>query len=253
VNASSSVDPSEVAKFAKLAAQWWEPNGPFAPLHKLNPVRLAFIRDVALQHFQRDKRSLRPFDGLSVLDIGCGGGLLAEPMARLGFAVTGIDAAKQNVRAAVAHAAMSGAQISYRCVTAEDLVAEPHRFDVVLNMEVVEHVSDPGRFLHTAAELVRPGGLMVVATINKTRKSLVLAKIGAEYIMRWLPAGTHDWNRFLSPETLQRLLGQAGLEIVLKQGIAFDPLGWTWQLSRDLDVNYMTVARRGKPAQLAQM
>jgi len=253
VNAISSVDPSEVEKFAALAGRWWEPNGPFAPLHKLNPVRLAFIRDIALQHFQRDKRSLRPFDGLSVLDIGCGGGLLAEPMARIGFAVTGIDAAEQNVRAAAAHAGMSGAQIIYRCVTAEDLVVEPHRFDVVLNMEVVEHVSDPGRFLRTAAELVCPGGLMIVATINKTLKSLALAKIGAEYIMRWLPVGTHDWNRFLSPQTLQRFLGDAGLETVLKQGISFDPVGWRWQLSRDLDVNYMAVARRGKPALLAQM
>jgi 2-polyprenyl-6-hydroxyphenyl methylase/3-demethylubiquinone-9 3-methyltransferase len=253
VNAISSVDPSEVEKFAALAAQWWEPNGPFAPLHKFNPVRLAFIRDVALQHFQRDKRSLRAFDGLSVLDIGCGGGLLAEPMARLGFAVTGIDAAEQNVRAAAAHAAISGAQITYRRAIAEDLVAEPHRFDVVLNMEVVEHVSDPGEFLRTAAELVCPGGLMIVATINKTLKSLALAKIGAEYIVRWLPAGTHDWNRFLSPQTLQRFLGNSGLEVVLKQGISFDPLRWRWQLSRDLDVNYMAVARRGKPAQLAQM
>jgi 2-polyprenyl-6-hydroxyphenyl methylase/3-demethylubiquinone-9 3-methyltransferase len=252
VNAISSVDPSEVEKFAALAARWWEPNGPLAPLHKLNPVRLAFIRDMALQHFRRDKRSLRPFDGLSVLDIGCGGGLLAEPMARLGFAVTGIDAAEQNVRAAAAHAAISDAQITYRRATAEDLVAEPHRFDLVLNMEVVEHASDPGQFLRTAAALVSPSGLMIVATINKTLKSLALAKIGAEYIMRWLPAGTHDWNRFLSPQTLQRFLGNSGLEIVLEQGISFDPLGWRWQLSRDLDVNYMAVVRRGSPVRLAQ-
>jgi 2-polyprenyl-6-hydroxyphenyl methylase/3-demethylubiquinone-9 3-methyltransferase len=252
MNAISSVDSSEVEKFGALAAQWWEPNGAFAPLHKFNPARLGFIRDVTLQHFRRDKRSLRPFDGLSLLDIGCGGGLLAEPMARLGFAVTGVDAAEQNIRAAAAHAAISGAQVTYRCATAEDLVTEPHRFDLVLNMEIVEHVPDPDCFLHMAAELVCPGGLMIVATINKTLKSLALAKIGAEYIMRWLPGGTHDWNRFLSPQTLQRLLEQAGLEVIRKQGLSFDPLAWTWRRSRDLGVNYMVVARRGTLAQLAQ-
>jgi 2-polyprenyl-6-hydroxyphenyl methylase/3-demethylubiquinone-9 3-methyltransferase len=252
VNAISSVDPSEVEKFAALAAQWWEPNGPFAPLHKFNPVRLAFIRDVTLRHFQRDKRSLRPFDGLSLLDLGCGGGLLAEPMARLGFAVTGIDAAEENIRAAAAHAATSDVQVTYRCATAEDLITGSHNFDVVLNMEVVEHVPDPAAFLGVASELVRPGGLMIVATINRTLKSLALAKIGAEYIIRWLPAGTHDWNRFLSPEMLKRFLERAGLEVVREQGIGFDPRKWTWQLSGDLGVNYMVVARRAKRGRIVE-
>src|SRR5438046_520747 len=182
VNAASSVDSTEVEKFAALAAEWWDMDGAFAPLHRFNPVRLTFIRNVAVQHFERDARSLRPFEGLSLLDLGCGGGLLAEPMARLGFAVTGVDVAEKNIRAAAAHAESSNVEVTYRCATAEDLAVASGRFDVVLNMEVVEHVPDPGHLLAAAAELVRPGGLMVVATINKTLKSLALAKIGAEYI-----------------------------------------------------------------------
>jgi len=239
-----SVDPAEVEKFAKLSEQWWDPQGSFAPLHKFNPIRLRFIRDVAAEHFARDARTVRPFEGLSLLDLGCGGGLLSEPMARLGFAVTGLDAAEKNVRAATAHAARSGLPIRYRSGTAEALAAESATFDVVLNMEVVEHVADVGEFLSTSAALINPGGVMFVATLNKTAKSFALAKIGAEYILRWLPAGTHDWNRFIAPRDLCASLTAAGLGVLKVQGVTFDPLAWTWKLSADTDVNYMVVAGR---------
>ncbi|MEO8302027.1 MAG: bifunctional 2-polyprenyl-6-hydroxyphenol methylase/3-demethylubiquinol 3-O-methyltransferase UbiG [Rhizomicrobium sp.] len=240
----STVDPAEVAKFSALAAQWWDPTGKFAPLHKFNPVRLAFIRGDAAAHFGRDPRALRPFEGLSLLDIGCGGGLLSEPMARLGFAVTGADASDKNIGTAKAHAAQSGLDIDYRATTAEDLLARGQSFDVVLNMEVVEHVADVPGYLAACAALVRPGGLTFVATLNKTLKSLALAKIGAEYVLNWLPRGTHDWNRFLSPHDLKRALEESGLTILKTQGVSFDPLAWDWRLSNDVDVNYMVVARR---------
>jgi 2-polyprenyl-6-hydroxyphenyl methylase/3-demethylubiquinone-9 3-methyltransferase len=191
---SASIDPAEVAKFSAIAAEWWDPAGKFAPLHKFNPVRLSFIRDEATAYFGRDSRSLRPFEGLSLLDIGCGGGLLSEPMARLGFAVTGADASERNIGTARAHAAQSGLEIDYRATTAEALVAEGRSFDVVLNMEVVEHVADVTAYLNACTALVKPGGLTFVATLNKTLKSLALAKIGAEYVLGWLPRGTHDWN-----------------------------------------------------------
>ncbi len=241
---SASIDPSEVAKFSALAAQWWDPAGKFAPLHKFNPVRLAFIRAEAAAHFGRDARSLRPFEGLTLLDIGCGGGLLSEPMARLGFAVTGADASEKNIGTAKAHAAQSGLQIDYRATAAELLQAQGLSFDVVLNMEVVEHVADVGSYLAACAALLKPGGLTFVATLNKTLKSLALAKIGAEYVLNWLPRGTHDWNRFIAPEELKTTLEECGLTILKTQGVSFDPLAWDWQLSNDVDVNYMIVAKR---------
>lgn len=225
-----------------MAEEWWDPTGKFAPLHKFNPVRLGFIRDTASAHFRRDARSLKPFEGLSLLDIGCGGGLLSEPMARLGFAVTGADASERNVGTARAHALMSGVEVAYRCVTAEDLAAEGAAFDLILNMEVVEHVADLDEFLKSCAAMLKPGGLMFVATLNKTLKSLALAKIGAEYILGWLPRGTHDWNRFIAPEKLQAILEGNGLNILKLQGVTFDPLDWDWKLSADTDVNYMVVA-----------
>ena len=237
-----SIDPGEVAKFSAIAAEWWDPAGKFAPLHKFNPVRLAFIRAEAAAHFGRDGRSLRPFEGLSLLDIGCGGGLLSEPMARLGFAVTGADASDRNIGTAKAHAAQSGLVIDYRATSAEDLVGES--FDVVLNMEVVEHVADVSAYLAACTALVKPGGLTVVATLNKTLKSLALAKIGAEYVLNWLPRGTHDWNRFIPPTELKASLEESGLTILKTQGISFDPLGWDWKLSADVGVNYMVVGRR---------
>jgi len=241
---SASIDPSEVAKFSAMAAEWWDPAGKFAPLHKFNPVRLAFIRSEAAAHFGRDARALRPFKGLSLLDIGCGGGLLSEPMTRLGFAVTGADASEKNIGTARAHAAQSGLDIDYRATTAEALVAQELSFDVVLNMEVVEHVADVTAYLTACTALVKPGGLTFVATMNKTLKSLALAKIGAEYVLGWLPRGTHDWNRFIPPESLEKSLQDTGLTILKRQGVSFNPILWDWALSSDVDVNYMVVARR---------
>ena len=239
-----SIDPGEVAKFSAIAAEWWDPAGKFAPLHKFNPVRLSFIRSEAATHFGRDARSLRPFEGLSLLDIGCGGGLLSEPMARLGFAVTGADASERNIGTAKAHAAQSGLAIDYRAATAEALVEEGRSFDLVLNMEVVEHVADVSAYLAACTALVKPGGITLVATMNKTLKSLALAKIGAEYVLGWLPRGTHDWNRFIPPAELKRSLEESGLIILKTQGVSFDPLGWDWKLSSDVDVNYMVVGKR---------
>jgi 2-polyprenyl-6-hydroxyphenyl methylase/3-demethylubiquinone-9 3-methyltransferase len=241
---TASVDPEEVAKFSRIAAEWWDPAGKFAPLHKFNPVRLAFIRGEAAARFGRNPRGLTPFAGLTLLDIGCGGGLLSEPMARLGFAVTGADASERNIGTARAHAAQSGLAVDYRTVTAEALAAEGLSFDVVLNMEVVEHVADVGAYLDACTALVRPGGITIVATLNKTLKALALAKFGAEYILGWLPRGTHDWNRFLAPTDLRTKLEKSGLSILKTQGVSFDPLGWDWKLSSDTDVNYMVVAGR---------
>ena len=243
-SAAPSIDPSEIEKFSRMAAEWWDPTGKFAPLHKFNPVRLKLIRETVAAHFGRDGKSLRPFEGLSLLDIGCGGGLLSEPMSRLGFAVTGVDPSEKNIGTARAHAAQSGAAVTYRASDAEALVAEGLTFDVVLNMEVVEHVADLRGYLESTAALVKPGGLMFVATLNRTLKALALAKVAAEYILRWLPPGTHDWDKFVEPAKLRAMLEDAGLKILKTQGISFDPLGWGWRLSSDTDVNYMVVAGR---------
>lgn len=237
-------DDAEVAKFARLADEWWNPSGPFAPLHKFNPVRLQFIRDAAAAQFGRDAHNPRPFAGLTLLDLGCGGGLIAEPMARLGFAVTGCDAGAEAVHAAQAHAAGRGLSLAYRCAVAEDLAAEGAAFDAVLALEVVEHVADVDAFLEATAQLVRPGGLLIVATLNRTLKSLALAKFAVEYVLRWLPAGTHDWSRFLPPERLCAGIEACGLTVIRRQGFSFDPLSWTWRLTGDLDVNYAVAAAR---------
>ena len=237
-----SVDPAEIAKFSAMAAEWWDPSGKFAPLHKFNPVRLKFIRETCAVHFGRDAKALRPFEGLSLLDIGCGGGLLSEPMAKMAFAVMGADPSEKNIGTARAHAATLGVAVDYRIADAETLAEERRQFDVVLNMEVVEHVADLRGYLATCAGLVKPGGLMFVATINKTLKALALAKVAAEYILGWLPPGTHDWNRFVEPARLHAMLEDAGLNVLKTQGVVFDPLGWDWRLSSDSDVNYMVVA-----------
>jgi 2-polyprenyl-6-hydroxyphenyl methylase/3-demethylubiquinone-9 3-methyltransferase len=242
--AAPTVDSAEVEKFSAMAAEWWDPSGKFAPLHKFNPVRLRFVRDTVTAHFARDGKSLRPFEGLSLLDIGCGGGLLSEPMSRTGFAVTGVDPSEKNIGTARAHAAQSGAVVDYRCADAETLVAEGAGFDVVLNMEVVEHVADLRAYLAATASLVKPGGLMFVATLNRTLKALALAKVAAEYILGWLPPGTHDWDKFVEPHKLRAMLEDAGLNILKTQGVSFDPLRWDWKLSSDTDVNYMVVAGR---------
>ena len=239
-----SIDVGEIEKFNRLAAEWWNPNGKFRPLHAFNPVRLQFIREIAAHHFGRDAKALRPFDGLSLLDIGCGGGLLSEPAARMGFSVLGADASEKNVKTAAAHATGGGLDLIYRVTTAEALAREGARFDFILNMEVVEHVADLTGFLSACAALLNPDGLMLVATINRTLKSLALAKIGAEYVLRWLPPGTHDWDRFVRPSELQALLEEAGLTVSSLQGVVFAPLRWEWRLSSDTDVNYMAIAEK---------
>ena len=221
-----SVDPSEVEKFSRMAAEWWDPTGKFAPLHKFNPVRLKFIRETVTAHFGRDAKSLRPFEGLSLLDIGCGGGLLSEPMSKMGFKVTGVDPSEKNIGTARAHAAQSGAVVEYRIADAETLAQEGQSFDVVLNMEVVEHVADLRGYLESTAALVKPGGLMFVATLNRTLKALALAKVAAEYILRWLPPGTHDWDKFVAPDALRAMLEDSGLKVLKPNGLAFAPLGW---------------------------
>jgi 2-polyprenyl-6-hydroxyphenyl methylase / 3-demethylubiquinone-9 3-methyltransferase len=239
----ASVDPDEIARFEAMADSWWDPDGNFRPLHKFNPVRLGFIRDHVAAHFGRDARATRPFEGLALLDIGCGGGLIAEPMARLGAAVTGIDAAPRNIAIAGHHAAESGLTIDYRAMTAEDLADTGKQFDIVLSLEIVEHVANLDAFLGACCALVKPGGTMIVATLNRTAKSFALAVVGAEYVLRWLPRGTHDWRKFVRPSELARGLRQHGAAIDRLTGVAYNPLTDRWRLGNDLAVNYMAVVR----------
>jgi 2-polyprenyl-6-hydroxyphenyl methylase/3-demethylubiquinone-9 3-methyltransferase len=242
----TTIDAQEVERFSALAAEWWNPNGKFRPLHKFNPVRLAYIRDAIAEQFGRDPRAARPFEGLRILDIGCGGGLLCEPMARLGADVVGADASETNIEVARLHAAESGVTIDYRAQPAEDLADQGETFDVVLNMEVVEHVADVDYFVGRCAEMVRPGGIMFVATINRTLKALGLAIIGAEYVLRWLPRGTHQYGKLVRPDELEAALQKAGMTVIDRTGVTYNPLADRWQRSRDMDVNYMVLAR--KPA-----
>lgn len=239
----STVDNSEVAKFEAMAAEWWDPNGKFKPLHMLNPCRLDYITTQIAGEFGRDLSAQLPFQGLRLLDIGCGGGLLSEPMARLGAEVVGADAAPRNIPVAQVHAEQSGLSIDYRHTTAEALAEAGERFDVVLNMEVVEHVADPLAYLTACQTLLRPGGLHICSTINRNPKSFAVAILGAEYVMRWLPKGTHEWNKFITPEELFALLEKAGLRPVDRKGFVFNPIRWDWSLSaRDLSVNYVTAS-----------
>ncbi|GIX13099.1 MAG: ubiquinone biosynthesis O-methyltransferase [Paracoccaceae bacterium] len=240
-----AVDEREVAKFEAMAAEWWDPQGKFRPLHMLNPCRLDYITGQISAHFARDPRAAGWLAGLRILDIGCGGGLLCEPMARLGADVVGVDAAERNIPVARLHAERAGLAIDYRHGTAEGLAAAGERFDVVLNMEVVEHVPDPAAYLAACAGLLRPGGLMITSTINRTARSFALAIVGAEYVLRWLPRGTHDWRRFITPQELGAMLQAAGLGPVDRKGFVFDPLRWSWTISdRDLAVNYVIAAER---------
>jgi 2-polyprenyl-6-hydroxyphenyl methylase/3-demethylubiquinone-9 3-methyltransferase len=239
-----TLDREEVARFASLAGEWWDANGPFKPLHRINPTRLTYIRDRLCGKFGRDPKAGASLEGLSVLDIGCGGGLVAEPLARLGANVTGIDPAPENIEAAKAHAKGGRLDITYRDVTAEALAREGSAFDAVLLLEVVEHVPDVPRFLDQVAPLVKPGGVMILSTLNRTLKAYALAIIGAELILRWLPAGTHDWNRFVTPEELARALQHVGLAVRDITGMAYDLLADEWRLAPDTDVNYLVTATR---------
>ena len=243
--AESTVDAAEVAKFEAMAAEWWDPNGKFKPLHMLNPCRLDYITQQIAAEFGRDLTTPEPFKGLRLLDIGCGGGLLSEPMARLGATVVGADAAERNIPVARVHAEQSGLEIDYRHTTAEAIAEEGEQFDVVLNMEVVEHVADPQDFITVCQQLVKPGGLMICSTLNRNAKSFAMGIIGAEWIMRWLPKGTHEWHKFITPDELFGMLETAGLTPVDRKGFVFNPLGWSWSISdRDLSVNYVTASTK---------
>ena len=242
--AAGSVDQDEVARFSRLAAQWWDTRGPMAALHKFNPVRLAYIRDRAAEHFGRDPARLDSLAGLRVLDIGCGGGILSEPLARLGARVVGADPSESNVAVAKHHAERAGLSIDYRAVPAEALAQSGDTFDVVLAMEVVEHVVDLGLFIGLAAGLVAPGGLLFVATLNRTAKSFALAIVGAEYILRWLPRGTHRWEKFVTPNELEIAIARSGLVVADEIGVVYNLFADRWQLSADTDVNYMMVAEK---------
>jgi len=242
----TTIDPAEVAKFEAMAAEWWDPTGKFKPLHLMNPCRLDYITAQIASQYHRDLKTANPFAGLRILDIGCGGGLLSEPMARLGATVVGADAAPRNIPVAQVHAAAQGLTIDYRHTTAEDLAAAGEQFDVVLNMEVVEHVSDPLAYLTACHDLLKPQGIMICSTLNRNPKSFVMAIIGAEWVMRWLPKRTHDWAKFITPDELHALIEKAGLTPVDRKGMVFNPINWGWSLSaKDLSCNYVTTSIRG--------
>lgn len=246
--AGSSVRPDEVERFDRLAESWWDPSGPMRPLHRINPLRLTFIRDEACRHFGRAPRAPFPLQGLTALDVGCGAGLLSEPLARLGATVTGIDPAPGNIRAAQRHAEARGLAIDYRAEAVETVAAGTGRYDLVLAMEVVEHVAEVEAFIAACARAVRPGGLLFLATINRTLRSFALAIVGAEYVLRWLPRGTHDWEKFVTPDELRKAVAAAGLTRFRTQGMTFHPLSDEWRLGRDTSVNYLAVATRpGRP------
>jgi 2-polyprenyl-6-hydroxyphenyl methylase / 3-demethylubiquinone-9 3-methyltransferase len=242
--AAPTVDEAELARFAALANEWWDPRGKMAPLHKFNPVRLGYIRDIACRRFGRDAKRLDCLKGLRMLDIGCGGGILSEPLARLGGDMVGADPAEPNIEAASLHAAAGGLVIDYRATTAEALSEAGERFDIVLAMEVVEHVADVKLFVELTGAMVKPGGLMIAATLNRTLKSFALAIVGAEYVLRWLPRGTHQWDKFVTPNELEIALERAGLRIIDETGVVYNPLADRWRLAADMDVNYMVTAER---------
>ena len=247
----STIDPGDVDRFGRLGGQWWNPKGPMKALHEFNPVRVAYLRELLWQYLPiedkpRDRHSAEPLKGLAILDIGCGAGLLSEPLARLGARMTSIDPSRPNIEVARDHAAQTSLEIDYRCMTAEALAAEGAQFDAVLAMEVIEHVRDFGRFLGQAAAMVRPGGMLAAATLNRTWKSFAFAIIGAEYVLRWVPRGTHDWNRFVTPEELTAALHAARLRIKDETGVVYDSLARKWRLSHDMDINYMMAAQRPK-------
>lgn len=238
---SSTVDPAEIAKFSRLSDEWWNPNGKMAPLHKINPLRLGFIRDAACRKFARNVKSLGCLSGLRILDIGCGAGLLCEPFTRLGADVIGVDPSATNIAAAKLHADKAQLSIDYRCTTVEQMDVR-ERFDIILAMEVIEHVADVGLFLDRCAAMLKPSGMMVVSTLNRNWKSFALGIVAAEYVLRWLPRGTHQWDKFVTPDELGQYLGRNKLAITEQSGVVYNPLGDRWSLSGDMDVNYMVVA-----------
>jgi 2-polyprenyl-6-hydroxyphenyl methylase / 3-demethylubiquinone-9 3-methyltransferase len=243
---SASVDPGEVEQFSALAAEWWDPKGPFEQLHQFNPVRVGFIRDQICASLGRDATAPAALKGLAIADVGCGGGLLCEPIARLGASVTGVDPSEKNIACASLHAEQMGLGIDYLQSTVEDIAVSGAQFDAVLAMEVLEHVADIPSFMDACAAILKPGGVFIGATLNRTLKSLALAKVGVEYILRWLPVGTHDWNKFITPAELSRALRDAGLPLDQLQGASYNPIKGVWRLDRDTDINYMVVAH--KPA-----
>jgi 2-polyprenyl-6-hydroxyphenyl methylase/3-demethylubiquinone-9 3-methyltransferase len=241
---AASIDPIEIDRFARMATQWWDADGPMAPLHRLNPTRLQYSRDRLCSHFNLVADDLRPLTGLRLLDVGCGGGLLSEPFARMGAAVVGIDAAAENIAAAEIHAEALGVEVNYRAMAAEDLAASGAQFDVVVSMEVIEHVADVAGFIEALADLTRPGGALLLATLNRTPRSFLTAILGAEYVLRWLPTGTHDWQRFRKPAELGRYLRKAGAELRDVTGMRYLARQGDWRLSRDASVNYLAYAVR---------
>jgi 2-polyprenyl-6-hydroxyphenyl methylase / 3-demethylubiquinone-9 3-methyltransferase len=243
---ATTVDDDEVARFSALAAEWWDPRGKMAPLHRLNPVRLGYIRELACRHFVRNAKALDCLAGLRLLDIGCGAGLLSEPLARIGGAVVAVDPSEANIAAAKLHAHEGEVAVDYRVGGAEALADAGESFDIVLAMEVVEHVADVNLFVQRCAEMVRPGGLMIAATINRTLKSFALAIVGAEYVLGWLPRGTHRWDKLVTPNELEIALELGGLRVIDQQGVIYDLLADRWRLARDTDVNYMAAAERPK-------
>lgn len=241
-----NLDPAEVERFRRIASEWWDANGKFRPLHQLGPARLTFVRDELVRHFGGPGKGLKPLAGLRLLDVGCGGGLVSEPLARMGATVVGLDPGRENVEAARAHAAGQDLDLAYRIATVEDLEAERAVFDAVICLEVVEHVPDVRQFLKSCASLVRPGGAMILSTINRNLKSYALAIVAAEYVLGWLPRGTHQWERFVTPDELARNLADAGMSAPRFKGLSYDPLKDTWSLSDDTDVNYLAAV--AKPA-----
>lgn len=241
-----NADPEEVARFGRLADKWWDANGVFRPLHQLAPARLAFIRETILRELGLPGSGITPLKGVRLVDIGCGGGLVSEPLARLGARVTGIDLAEESIRAARAHAAATGVGVEYRTQSIEDLAASGERFDVALTLEVLEHVPDPAAFLATASRVLEPGGLLIASTINRTAKAYLLAIVGAEYVLGWLPRGTHDWDRFITPDELEAQMRAAGITPLVREGVVYDPLRDRWSRSADTDVNYQLAGK--KPA-----
>ncbi|MGJ8529977.1 bifunctional 2-polyprenyl-6-hydroxyphenol methylase/3-demethylubiquinol 3-O-methyltransferase UbiG [Maritalea sp.] len=242
--ATTTIEAAEIDRFTAMADEWWDPKGKFKPLHKFNPVRLSYIRNAVISHFGLDETAREPFNGLRLLDIGCGGGLLCEPMKRLGADVVGADAGEKNIMIAQNHAERVGLDIDYRTTTSEALAADGEQFDVVLNMEVIEHVNDIQLYLESCAALVKPGGIMFVATINRTFKAYALAIVGAEHILRWLPKGTHTYDKFVTPEEITSILKRNQMSIMERTGVSYHPLEDKWKRSKDLSVNYMLLAEK---------